>query len=260
MPDVPQTKLLGMIERYAANFSHVLVIPNFTDLSSLWVRPKSVGGMLGLEMQQETWRGSRVIAKRAVDLALCSVGSVVVLPLCALLAICIKLDSRGPVLYGQRRIGRGGRFFTAWKFRSMVVDADRALARHLERNPALRREWERDHKLKNDPRVTRIGRLLRKTSMDELPQLWNVLMGDMSLVGPRPIVEKEVPKYGRSFDLYARVNGGITGLWQVSGRNDTSYDERVQLDRFYVRNWSVWLDFCILFRTIAVVLFGRGAY
>jgi lipopolysaccharide/colanic/teichoic acid biosynthesis glycosyltransferase len=142
----------------------------------------------------------------------------------------------------------------------MVLDADRILEKFLAERPDLRREWERDHKLKNDPRVTRVGRLLRKTSLDELPQLWNVLMGDMSLVGPRPIVHQEIERYGASFELYTRVKGGLTGLWQVSGRNDTTYDQRVQLDTFYVRNWSVWLDLCILFRTIAVVLFGHGAY
>jgi len=259
MPDVTQAQLLPLIERYATNFSHVLVIPEFADLSTLWVRPKSVGGMLGLEMRQNALRTGQM-SKRILDVALCAMGAMLAVPICAIITLLIKLDSRGPALYGQRRIGRGGKLFTAWKFRSMVINADSALEKHLAANPALRREWERDHKLKNDPRVTRVGRLLRKTSLDELPQLWNVLTGDMSLVGPRPIVEKEVPKYGRSFDLYARVKGGITGLWQVSGRNDTTYEQRVQLDLFYVRNWSVWLDFCILFRTIAVVLFRKGAY
>jgi len=260
MPDVPQSQLLPTIERYGMNFSHVLVIPELTDLASLWVRPKSVGGMLGLEMRQQVVQRGYQLSKRALDLVLCALGSILVLPLCAVIALLIKLDSGGGVIYGQRRIGLGGRWFTAWKFRSMIENADVVLERFLLNDPALRREWERDHKLKNDPRVTRVGRFLRKTSLDELPQLWNVLMGDMSLVGPRPIVEKEVSKYGRGFELFTRVKGGITGLWQVSGRNDTSYEERVQLDLFYVRNWSVWLDFCILFRTIAVVLFRKGAY
>jgi lipopolysaccharide/colanic/teichoic acid biosynthesis glycosyltransferase len=142
----------------------------------------------------------------------------------------------------------------------MVHDADAVLEDYLDRNPKLRREWEREHKLKKDPRVTRFGRFLRNTSLDELPQLWNVLMGDMSLVGPRPIVDQEVIRYGRNFNLYTSVKGGITGLWQVSGRSDTSYGERVHLDTFYIRNWSLWLDYCILFRTVAVVLFRKGAY
>jgi lipopolysaccharide/colanic/teichoic acid biosynthesis glycosyltransferase len=142
----------------------------------------------------------------------------------------------------------------------MVVDAEVQLEKYLAAHPELREEWERDHKLRNDPRITGAGRFLRRTSLDELPQLWNVFKGDMSLVGPRPITDKEVSKYGSAFELYKRVKGGITGLWQVSGRNDVSYDERVYWDRFYVRNWSVWLDCCILFRTIAVVLFSKGAY
>ncbi len=260
MPDVPHSDLLPMIERYAANFSRVLVIPELTNFASLWVQPRSVGGMLGLELRQQVLQREHQISKRLLDLLFCLAGSVVVAPLCALIALAIKLDSRGPALYCQRRIGYGNKVFTAWKFRSMVTNADAALEQYLEENPELRDEWERDHKLKNDPRVTAVGRFLRKTSLDELPQLWNVLTGDMSLVGPRPIVDKEVSRYGRSFDLYTRVKGGLTGLWQVSGRNDTSYEERVQLDVYYVRNWSVWLDLCILFRTIAVVLLRKGAY
>ncbi len=259
MPDVPQSELMSMVERYGVDFSHVLVVPELTDFASLWVQPKSVGGMLGLELRQQA-SGDPPAAKRLLDLLMCLLGSWFVLPLCALIALLIRLDSKGPVFYGQKRIGHRGKLFTAWKFRSMVRDADRELEKYLSENEDLREEWEQDHKLKNDPRVTRIGRFLRKTSLDELPQLWNVLRGDMSLVGPRPIVHQEIERYGASFELYTRVKGGLTGLWQVSGRNDTSYRQRVQLDTFYVRNWSVWLDLCILFRTIAVVIFGHGAY
>jgi len=187
-------------------------------------------------------------------------GGIVALPLIVLIMAWIKLDSPGPIFYSQARIGRNGRRFRAWKFRSMVIDADKLLETYLAQHPELRKEWARDHKLKKDPRVTRAGRFLRRTSLDELPQLWNVLQGEMSLVGPRPITEKEVEKYGGAFEVYKKVNGGITGLWQVSGRNDVSYEERVYWDQFYVRNWSVWLDCCILFRTIAVVLLSKGAY
>ncbi len=142
----------------------------------------------------------------------------------------------------------------------MMVGSDEVLERHLSSNREAWEEWHRDHKLRNDPRVTLVGRFLRQTSLDELPQLWNVLSNEMSLVGPRPIVEAEIPKYGTSYSLYTRVKGGVTGLWQVSGRNDVSYEERVKLDSFYVRNWSVWLDLCILYRTIGTVLFRSGAY
>jgi Undecaprenyl-phosphate galactose phosphotransferase WbaP len=170
------------------------------------------------------------------------------------------MSSRGRIFYGHKRIGRYGETFKAWKFRTMFQDSNQVLELYLEANPDLREEWERDHKLKFDPRVTRIGRFLRKTSLDELPQLWNVILGNMSLVGPRPIVDAERVKYGSYYGLYTMVKPGITGLWQVSGRNNTTYDERVQLDAYYVRNWSPWMDVVLLFKTIRIVLFAKGAY
>jgi lipopolysaccharide/colanic/teichoic acid biosynthesis glycosyltransferase len=142
----------------------------------------------------------------------------------------------------------------------MCANADAVLAEYLKADPVLRVEWERDHKLKNDPRVTPVGRLLRKTSLDELPQLWNVLKGEMSLIGPRPIVDAEIVRYGDSFDAYQSVRPGISGMWQVSGRNNTSYGERVQFDEYYVTNWSIWLDLYIIGRTVKTVLLGEGAY
>ena len=142
----------------------------------------------------------------------------------------------------------------------MVPNAYEVLDEYLKKHPELSAEWLRDQKLKNDPRVTAVGRFLRKTSLDELPQLWNVIKGDMSLVGPRPIVDGEILRYGDRFRTYARVRPGITGLWQVSGRNNTTYEERVGFDDYYVRNWSVWLDFYILVKTVSVVVTGYGAY
>ena len=142
----------------------------------------------------------------------------------------------------------------------MVVDADKVLQDYLDKHPELREEWERDHKLKNDPRVTLVGRVLRKTSLDELPQIWNVFKGEMSLVGPRPIVDDEIEKYGDTFNRYKRVLPGITGLWQVSGRNNTTYQERVNYDEYYVQNWSLRFDLYILLRTVRTVLFREGAY
>src|SRR6185436_3562805 len=169
-------------------------------------------------------------------------------------ALLIRIDSVGPAFYGHERIGRGRRKFKAWKFRSMRRDADKVLNDYLEKHPELREAWERDHKLKDDPRVTRVGQFLRKTSLDELPQIWNVLMGEMSLVGPRPIVAAEIDKYAEHYEHYVQVLPGITGLWQVSGRNNTTYNERVALDVYYVQNWSVWLDIYILACTAKVVL------
>jgi lipopolysaccharide/colanic/teichoic acid biosynthesis glycosyltransferase len=177
-----------------------------------------------------------------------------------LIALAIRLDSPGPVFFRHTRAGKARLPFGLWKFRTMVEDAGARLEEHLRRNPECDREWALTHKLRNDPRVTRVGRFLRKTSLDELPQFWNVLQGDMSMVGPRPIVFEEIPKYGSGFALYAQVLPGVTGLWQVSGRNDTHYSRRVELDCHYVRAWNAALDFGILLRTVAVMIRGRGAY
>ena len=184
------------------------------------------------------------------------------LPLYLLLALLVKLSSRGSVFYSQRRIGRGYKGFGCLKFRTMRKDADRVLAEVLAADPVLRAEYQRDFKLKNDPRITRVGRWLRLTSLDELPQFINVLRGEMSVVGPRPIVWDELERYGRNMDHVLSVRPGITGLWQVSGRNNLPYETRVRLDLFYVRNRSFWLDLRIILRTIGVVLLpmDRGAY
>lgn len=255
--DVSLLELNVLIDRYRSSFSHIIVVPELTGISSLCVSTKSIGGMLGLEISQHRIHDR---LKRGLDIALALATGMFVAPLCLILAILSKLDSPGPIFYSQRRIGLSGKPFQAWKFRSMITDSNEMLRSHLEKHPGARDEWARSHKLKDDPRVTRVGKILRKTSMDELPQVWNVLKGEMSFVGPRPIVDSEIRHYGDNFDLYTRVRGGITGLWQVSGRSDTTYEERVLLDSFYARNWSVWLDLCILFRTFSVVLFGKGAY
>jgi lipopolysaccharide/colanic/teichoic acid biosynthesis glycosyltransferase len=147
-----------------------------------------------------------------------------------------------------------------WKFRSMFTNGDALLEYYLDAHPEVREEWETTQKLKWDPRITRIGRFIRKTSLDELPQLWNVLRGDMSLVGPRPILLEEEAKYGDYYALYTMVSPGITGMWQVSGRSNTTYEERLQLVAYYVRNWSLWLDIYLMLKTVRIVLFGRGAY
>ncbi len=220
-----------------------------------------VSGALHLaEMQAGLLRLKLPWAKRITDVLAASFLLLLALPLGALIAILILLESGGPVLFAHTRIGRGGRRFRLWKFRSMAPDSDEVLHDHFERHPDRAVEWLHFHKLRDDPRVTRVGRFLRKRSLDELPQLWNVLRGDMSIVGPRPIVDAEVDKYSRAFPLYVRVTPGLTGLWQVSGRTDTSYRRRVELDSVYIRNWTPWLDLQILARTVRVVLTGHGAY
>jgi Undecaprenyl-phosphate galactose phosphotransferase WbaP len=247
--------------RALGSFSRVLVLPELLPgVPNVLVAPKVMGNFLALEMRQQVLVLPNQLMKRTLDLALVILASPVVLPLLIAIATCIRIDSSGPVFYSQTRIGRRGREFRAWKFRSMRVNADQVLHRHLAQDPELQREWEECHKLKNDPRVTQVGAFLRKTSLDELPQLWNVVRGEMSLVGPRPIVHAEIIRYAGDFDSYTKVPGGITGLWQVSGRSDTSYVERVALDEYYVRNWSVWLDMYILCRTISTVLLRKGSY
>lgn len=174
--------------------------------------------------------------------------------------IAIVLDSKGGAFYRQTRIGKNGRKFEALKFRTMVLNADRILEQYLEKSPELKAEWQATHKLKQDPRVTRVGSILRKLSLDEMPQFWNILVGDMSLVGPRPIVEEEIEKYGKCFELYKQARPGLTGLWQVSGRSDTSYEYRVELDEYYLLNRSFKLDIQILLKTVSVVIGRKGAY
>lgn len=198
-------------------------------------------------------------AKRGIDVVAAFWLLVMLAPLLMLIALAIRLQG-GPALYGHRRVGRNLRAFQCLKFRTMRTDGDAVLARLLDEDADARREWRETRKLRNDPRVTRLGRLLRRTSLDELPQLINVLQGEMSLVGPRPVVREELDRhYGPAAAAYALVRPGITGLWQVSGRSDTSYSARVAFDTEYVATMSMRLDFAILFRTIAVVLARRGA-
>jgi Undecaprenyl-phosphate galactose phosphotransferase WbaP len=250
-------KLIG---KHASSFRHMLVLPGLAGSSSVRVERRAVGGMLGLHLTRSLFPLRAQIVKRACDLVLASAAAIALFPLCAAICLAVWLGSRGPVLYGHRRIGRGNSMFTAWKFRTMHPNADEILSACLGTNPDLRRQWEQSHKLKRDPRVTSVGRILRKTSLDEIPQLWNVLTGEMSFVGPRPIVAAEAARYGERFEDYTSVRPGITGLWQVSGRNNTTYEERVELDDYYVRNWSVWLDLYIVSRTVKTVLLGEGAY
>ncbi len=200
------------------------------------------------------------LAKRLLDVGLIVACAPLLLPLMAAIVALVRLTSPGPVFFGSKRKGMGGECFWAWKFRSMVVNGHEVLEKHFAEHPEDRELFERDHKLKNDPRITWIGYFLRKTSLDELPQLFNVLRGEMSLVGPRPILEDEHAKYGQVYDLYVTMRPGITGLWQVSGRNNLEYDERLRYTRFYVQNWSCTLDMYILWRTIKTALFQEGAY
>lgn len=247
-------------------------IPNRVLLSSggfdcgMWDSAQTIGPVCGLLLSNSRHCGSRGLLKRMLDVFVTLSVILVASPVLAGIAIAIWLSSPGPIFYSQRRIGFGGRPFSAWKFRSMLPDADRVLQDYLDNDPELRREWDETHKLKNDPRVTWIGRLLRASSLDELPQLWNILCGDMSLVGPRPIVNSPtydaayVNDYPNEFSAYMSVRPGLTGLWQVTCRNSGVYEMRIYWDMYYIRNWSLWLDLYIILRTIRTVIMREGAY
>jgi len=201
----------------------------------------------------EGWQG---YIKEIMDIFIATLGLVLFSPLMIVIALLIKLDSEGPIIYKHKRVGRYGRDIYIWKFRTMYKDADKI----LEQYPQLKMEFEKNFKLKNDPRVTKIGRFLRKWSLDEIPQLFNILKGELSVVGPRPVTRKELEKYGNFADEILRVKPGLTGLWQVSGRSDLDYARRVQLDLYYIQNWSLALDLEIILKTIPAVILGRGAY
>ncbi|ENY6022981.1 exopolysaccharide biosynthesis polyprenyl glycosylphosphotransferase, partial [Klebsiella pneumoniae] len=210
-------------------------------------------------VQQNLAKWSSRLLKRFFDI----VGSVSIIFILSplLLYICKKVkQDGGPAIYGHERIGKGGKPFKCLKFRSMVIDSKQVLDNLLKEDEEAKKEWEATFKLKNDPRITKIGKFLRRTSLDELPQLFNVLKGDMSLVGPRPIITAELERYNEEVDYYLLSKPGMTGLWQVSGRSDVDYETRVYLDAWYVKNWSMWNDVAILFKTIGVVLKRDGAY
>ncbi|MCC9654437.1 undecaprenyl-phosphate galactose phosphotransferase WbaP [Rhodopirellula halodulae] len=252
---------MNEVMSHAGNVPNLLVLPSQVLLPSLWSNTRECAGVMGVHLKDHLRSPVSRFVKRSVDVV-ASAGALIALsPLFAIVAVYIKRKSPGPVFYGHKRIGIGGETFKAWKFRTMVTNADQVLEQYLEQDPEMRRQWVEDQKLKNDPRIIPgIGRFLRKTSLDEIPQLWNTLKGEMSLVGPRPIVADEIGRYREMYPLYLRVRPGITGLWQVSGRNDTSYEQRVRLDSYYVCNWSPWLDTYIIFRTIRTMLFREGAY
>jgi Undecaprenyl-phosphate galactose phosphotransferase WbaP len=260
LPDAGSGKLLQDLESFESIFPRLMIVHSSAAPYSLTVDARELAGCLAVEVRRDLLLPLPRLTKRAIDLLIIGLTIPAVALTILLLAALVKLESPGPVFYGHRRIGRDHSTFRIWKIRTMKVNGDELLQNALAKDGALREEWLRDRKLRHDPRITRVGRLLRKTSLDELPQVWNVLRGEMSLVGPRPIVEEEIATYGQNFSLYCRVRPGLTGLWQVSGRNGVSSRDRVRLDSYYVRNWSPWLDLHILARTARVVLTGEGAY
>ncbi|MCY2978719.1 MAG: exopolysaccharide biosynthesis polyprenyl glycosylphosphotransferase [Planctomycetota bacterium] len=247
----------------AAIPNRILLSSSQTDMS-IWDQMFSIGSSAGIRFGGAHPSSVELAAKRVLDVFLTSIALVVGFPFLATICLLIRLSSRGPIFYSQGRIGLGGREFRAWKFRSMQQNADQVLEAYLANNPAARWEWNETHKLENDPRVTSIGKFLRASSLDELPQLWNILRGDMSLVGPRPIIDSPtydasyVHEYAEEFEAYKTVRPGLTGLWQVRCRNAGVYELRIYWDMYYIRNWCVWLDIYLIMRTIKTVLMREG--
>ncbi|MDR2542600.1 MAG: undecaprenyl-phosphate galactose phosphotransferase WbaP [Treponema sp.] len=260
MPELDAQKLKHLQNTSVNAFRYNVLIPNFFNISSIWMSVRDFSGVLGIDTSNKLKFSFNLLIKRILDITLVVIGGLLILPFILLIALLIKITSPGPLFYKQKRLGKNGKHFNAYKFRSMAVDADEKLKKLLETNPELKTEWEKTHKLLNDPRITGIGKLLRRTSIDEFPQIINILKGEMSIVGPRPIVDEEIEKYGEDFLRVFSTTPGLTGMWQVSGRSDADYQDRVAYDIYYMQSWSVWLDLWIIFKTFGVVIFGKGAY
>ncbi len=261
-PGLAQNRIVNLINRVQPLVKNLSVVPNLIDVPMSGIEAESFFNekIMLLRMKNNLARPVNKFIKKTFDFVGTLAGTVLIAPFLVMIALWIKLDSPGPIIFTHWRIGKNGQKFGCYKFRTMCIDADAKLKRLLANDPAAKEEWEREFKLKNDPRVTSAGRFLRRTSLDELPQIFNVLKGEMSLVGPRPVVEEELVRYGEYVDDYLMVRPGITGMWQVNGRSDTTYEERVKMDSWYVRNWSVWIDIMLLWRTIRSVIKCEGAY
>jgi Undecaprenyl-phosphate galactose phosphotransferase WbaP len=260
MPKLDNRQLKHLLNSSVSAFRYNVLVPDFFNTTNIWMSVRDFDGVLGFVTSHRLKMFWNLAIKRAMDLSIVIIGGIIILPLLLFIALLIKLSSPGPVLYKHKRLGLNGEVFSAYKFRSMVIDSQERLQKLLESDPEMKREWETNRKLRNDPRVTGIGKILRRLSFDEFPQLVNILKGEMSLIGPRPVTDSEVEKYGEDYKRIFSVKPGLTGLWQVSGRSDTDYNERVSYDTYYLQSWSVWLDVWILFKTFSAIVKGRGAY
>lgn len=256
---LPVNIISQTFQRYSRIFRHIMFIPDNRILPISWLYPATVGLFGGFEIRNQLLLSMPRLLKSLLEILLAFCAIVCLLPLFFILALIVKLSSPGPIFYSAKRLGLNGKNIKVLKFRTMYVDAEPRLERMLEENPELKAEWQKNFKLQDDPRITPVGRFLRKTSLDELPQFWNVLTGEMAVIGPRPIVEGEIKYYGENYEIRKRVKPGITGLWQVSGRSEVDYQYRVMLDMFYIMNWSIWMDYYIFFKTIYVVIARQGA-
>ncbi len=261
-PGMAKEKLSQLLKDIQPLVRDISFVPDLIGLPLNNVEPRMLYDerIMMLTLKNNLARRRNRIYKRTFDLILTICGGILISPILLGIAIINGISNHGHVFFAHRRVGKDGKEFYCYKFQSMVPDAEAKLEQYLKTHPEARKEWEETFKLTHDPRVTKFGAFLRKTSLDELPQLWNVIKGDMSLVGPRPIVKKEIPRYGEHFKEYCSVLPGITGMWQTSGRSDTTYEERVAMDVWYVNNWSVWLDIMYLAKTFSAVLHSKGAY
>ena len=262
-PGLISGRLLDMVNRVQPFVKNISFVPDFIGMPVGNIEVESLinENIMMINVKNNLASVYNRALKRVFDIVVSSVGLIFALPLGLILAAAVYIDSPGgPVIFAHLRIGQGKKVFPCYKFRTMVPHAEQILRDYLLEHPEANNEWRDTFKLKNDPRVTRVGRFLRRSSLDELPQLLNVLKGDMSLVGPRPIVRMEIAKYGEYFHDFCLVPPGITGMWQVNGRSNTTYEERVRMDSWYVRNWSVWIDLIYLVKTFAVVIKREGAY
>ena len=259
-PGIDKLALQNLISNILHVVENISFIPDLigTPMSSVNLSILFTEKILMLNLQNNLANPYNRFFKRVFDIFFTAIGGTFILPIIFLIIIAVAIDNRGNVIFAHRRVGVGGKHFNCYKFQTMRQNFD--LQKYLEKNPVAKKEWNESFKLTDDPRVTKFGAFLRKYSLDELPQLFNVLKGDMSLVGPRPIVDDEISKYGKFIREYFMVLPGITGMWQVSGRSDTTYEERVQMDTWYVRNWSVWIDLLYLFKTVKAVISAKGAY
>jgi len=261
MPDIDEQKQKHILNNSVSAFRYNAFIPIYSSAVNIWASVRDFGGILGLATSNRLKMPWNLTIKRFMDIVIVILGGIILLPFLLLIALLIKITSTGPVLFKQERPGKNGKHFTFYKFRSMVIDAEDRLKVLLESDPKIKDEWERNRKLQKDPRLTAIGRFIRRTSIDEFPQLINILKGEMSLVGPRPVIDdSEMEKYGESFANAFSIKPGLTGLWQVSGRSNTEYEERIAYDTYYIQSWSIWMDLWIIFKTFGAVIQGRGAY
>ena len=261
LPITSQEKLIKVMEHCEKTAETVRVIPSVSNLFTMGVEIENFGDVLSLSVARNLIKPWSIFIKGLFEFILVFILSIFLLPVFLIIALAIKIDSPGPIMFIQKRLGKRHEIFRFFKFRSMYIDGDMKLEKYLKENIKAQKEWTKYQKIReNDPRVTRVGKVIRKYSLDELPQLINFFKRDMNLVGPRPYMPREIEKIGKSYEIISRIKPGITGMWQVRGRNILPFKERLLLDEYYIRNWSLWLDIVILLKTIKVLATREGAY